>query len=106
MKIERKTRRYTEEERKKLMDDYNSSEKSKKDWCRDNNIPIATFHGWLQKEILTSNEPRISFIELKKEKEKKNASVDIEIDNIKIQCKEINDIKKLLKVIEAVYEIC
>jgi hypothetical protein len=73
---------------KKLVLEWQTSGKTTKNWCKENNIPLTTFLGWksrLKKQELNnpSNALKTGFIELK-DSELSESGISLEIDGIKI----------------------
>ena len=62
-----KARKYfSNDEKQILINKFITSGKSKNSWCKENNIPLTTFHGWLKKnKDSIVKETKTTFIQVK-----------------------------------------
>lgn len=65
VELKRKVTKRSCEERKALCEEWKASGKSKREFCRENNIPIASFFPWCNKFLRGSGEQEINMVPLK-----------------------------------------
>ncbi|MGL5258589.1 MAG: IS66 family insertion sequence element accessory protein TnpA [Lachnospiraceae bacterium] len=100
------TKKYTEEEKRNLVQTFMGSGESMQVWCKKMKIPYSTFHGWVKKfkeleehafiELIPSAPPKVTT------SNEKPSSMLIEYENFKINIKEDVEtyfLEKVLKVV-------
>lgn len=91
---------YSEEEKRRYLDAYRVSGKSKTAYARENNIPEATFRGWIKdEEYQTFGAIRISDEVVPTVATKKQSTI-FSSEDIRIELKEGFDKLFLRKVVE------
>ena len=99
-------RKYTEEEKRNLVQTFMGSGESMQLWCKKMNLPYSTFHGWVKKykgleehtfiELTPSAPPKVTT------SNEKPSSILIEYENFKINItKDVEScfLEKVLKVV-------
>lgn len=95
------SRNYSEEEKRKYLDSYKASGKTKTAYARENNIPEATFRAWVNEEKSLSFgaielNPSVYQVSSKNIKQ----STIFSSENIRIELKEGFDKEFLKKIVE------
>lgn len=98
------SRIYSEEEKRNYIDRYRVSGKSKTAYAKENDIPEATFRGWIKEET-EANYGVIEMEILEKEKiAKPKTSTIFANENIRIELKDGYDKKLLKRIIEVLID--
>ncbi|MGL5259522.1 MAG: IS66 family insertion sequence element accessory protein TnpA [Lachnospiraceae bacterium] len=100
------TRKYTEEEKRNLVQTFMGSGESMQVWCKKMKLPYSTFHGWVKKckemeeyafiELTPSAPPKVTA------SNEKPSSILIEYENFKINISEDVELCFLEKVLKVV----
>lgn len=92
---------YEEEEKRRYLDAFNVSGKTKTAFARENNIPEATFRAWVkEEEYLTFGAIQLNNHEIAQPMRNKRQSVIFSCENIRIELKEGFDKNFLRRIVE------
>lgn len=104
--------KYTDEYRKKQVEDFLNSGESKEYWSRKLGIHTRTLSNWIKKfNTETENLNQIKFIELTPQvievKTKAiSTPIKLEVGSVKLELSNTNDIEKTSELIKAVLKLC
>lgn len=102
--------KYTDEYRKKQVEDFLNSGESKEYWSHRLGIHTRTLSNWIKKfNTEAENLNQKDFIELKSQVNNKkiiSTPIKIEIGSVKLELSDTNDIDKTSELIKAVLKLC
>lgn len=103
-----------EEEISALLNNFEESKKSRKQWCLEHGIPTSSLHTWLKKYRTPNEEIKVNFVPIKldpppparESSPSYNNQIMIEIGDIKIHIYDsasCESIKMVIEVVKSVY---
>ena len=109
MNTEKMKRRYTQQEKAKLVSEYQNSGLPQKTWCSEHHISVNTLHKWMQAVTMKSETCPQNWMPIAIERDAytlHRECVTLQIGKCRIDVSELTDKKLLAEVLEIMVGLC